>query len=210
MHRPLLLTVAFVAALACHSGSANPAPGPEEHSLSGLAAQRVAVLPVYAVRVMPDLNWSVGRPADVQTTLDADIVAAFEERGIRRQWTFPEELDASYRRNANYATDPRRFAEEPLRAPALPAEMRLPEPLASQIRTLVALQPDMRLVLAPVELKLEPTTGGGRGVLRVVLIDARTSTVRWSGDFASDAATAFGPAITATIAARLAAAVAPQ
>jgi hypothetical protein len=47
-------------------------------------------------------------------------------------------------------------------------------------------------------------------VLRVVLLDARTSTVRWIGEFASDPVPAFGPAITATIAARLAAAVAPQ
>ena len=36
---------------------------------------------------------------------------------------------------------------------------RLPEPLASQLRTIVALHDDARLVLAPVELRLEAATG---------------------------------------------------
>jgi hypothetical protein len=210
MHRPLLLTAALVALSACHHGPATPAPEASDHSLSGLAAQRVAVLPSYAVRVMPGLAWSVGRVADVQAALDADIAAAFDERGLKRAWTFPDELDASYRRNPTYATDPRHMAEEPLRSPTLSTDARLPDPLASQVRTLVALQPEMRLVLAPVELRFEPVNGGGRGVLRVVLLDARFSTVRWIGEFASDSASSFGPVISATIAARLAAAVAPQ
>ena len=210
MHRPLLLTAALGAAMACHGGSARPEPESTDHSLAGLAAQRVAILPTYAVRVMPSVPWSIGRVSDVQMNLDADIAAAFEERGIKRQWTFPDELDASFRRNPTYAADPRHLAEEPLRAPTLAPDSRLLEPLASQIRTLVALQPDMRLVLAPVELRLEPADGGGRGVLRVVLMDARTSTIRWSGEFTSDVAQSFGPVITATIAARLAGAVAPQ
>jgi len=96
----------------------------------------------------------------------------------------------------------------------LSLETRLPEPLASQVRTLVALHDDTRLVLVPVELKLEPVPGqtgaGGRGVLRVVLLDARLSNVRWIGDITSDAAPVFGAAITASVAAKLAAAVAPQ
>ena len=86
----------------------------------------------------------------------------------------------------------------------------LPEPLASQIRTMVALQEDTRLVLAPVELRLDTAGTGGRGVLRVTLMDARTSDIRWIGDIVSDTVPAFGPAITASIAARLAGVVTPR
>jgi hypothetical protein len=177
--------------------------------LSGLAAQHVAVLPTYAVRVMPGLSWgtTIGRHADVQRTLDADILSALDERGIRKTWIFPEALERSYRRNSTYAVDPYALAEEPLRSPSLAVDQRLPEPIASEIRTLVALHDDVRFVLAPVELRLEPAGSGspaGRGVLRLVLLDARASNVRWLGDIASDTATAFGPVITASIAARLA------
>ena len=52
--------------------------------------------------------------------------------------------------------------------------------------------------------------GTARGVLRVVLLDARLSNVRWIGDITSDPAPGFGAAITASVAAKLAAAVAPQ
>jgi hypothetical protein len=223
MVRARVFTAAFVfgSIAACHGGGnqSAPPPGPAEHSLAGIAAQHVAVLPTYAVRVMPGLTWSIGRQADVQRALDAEIVSAMAERGLRKQWLFPEDLLASYRRNSTYASDPFALAEEPLRGPTLNSDTRLPEPLASQIRTLVALHQDVRLVLAPVELRFEkavadvtpgaPTTIG-RGVLRVVLLDSRLSNVFWSGEISSDTASVYGPAIAATIAAKLASAVAPQ
>src|ERR1044072_739438 len=86
-------------ALACGgAGAAKPAPEPAEHSLSGLAAQHVAVLPAYSVRVVAGVDWSIGRPSELQKTLDADILAALDERGLRKTWIFPEQLQASYRR----------------------------------------------------------------------------------------------------------------
>jgi len=209
MSRPTVLFGFAIALAACHGGSAKP-PEPLEHSLSGLAAQHVALLPTYAVRVAPELGWSIGRPADVQQLLDTDIAAALDERGIKRAWIMPDDLAQDARRNPTYAADPRTLAEEPLRSPALAIDMRLPEPLASQIRTLVAFRQDTRLVLAPVELRFEPAGAGrGRGVLRLVLIDARSSNVRWIGTVGSDTASAFGPSITATLAARLASIISP-
>lgn len=195
--------------MACH-GVANkqeqPSPDPLEHALSGLAGQPIVVLPAYAVRVMPGLNWqgAVGQPSGVQRTLDADIRAALEDCGLAKTWIFPAQLEQSYHRNSTYATDPYSLAEEPLRAPSLARDARLPEPLASQLRTLVALHEDARLILAPVELRLEKAGGGGRGVLRLVLIDPRFSNVSWIGEIASDTVPVFGPAITADIAAKLA------
>jgi hypothetical protein len=46
-------------------------------------------------------------------------------------------------------------------------------------------------------------------VLRLVLVDARMSSVRWIGDVVSDPAPAFGPSITASIASKLSAIIAP-
>jgi hypothetical protein len=46
-------------------------------------------------------------------------------------------------------------------------------------------------------------------VLRLVLMDARTSNVRWVGQVAGDTASAFGPVVTASLAARFANVVAP-
>lgn len=168
------------------------------------------MLPAYSVRVLPDLSWSasIGRPQELQRALDADILAALDERGVRAAWIFPAQLLASHKRNGTYSPDPYALAEEPLRAPSLAVNARLPEPLASQIRSIVAFHEDTRFVLAPVELKLEKAGAGGRGVLRVVLVDARLSSVRWIGEISSDTAATFGPAITASIGAKLASVVA--
>jgi hypothetical protein len=212
--RFLVIGALAIATVGCR-GSSQPTPAPQvaEHTLAGLAAQHIVVLPTYAARVMPDLAWNaaVARPGQVQRTLDADILAALEERGLQKTWILPPQLVQSYRRNSTYAADPYTLAEEPLRSPTLAVNARLPEPLASQIRTLVALHDEARLILAPVELRLESAGGGtGRGVLRLVLLDARASNVVWIGQVSSDAAPEFGPAITAGVAARLASAVAPQ
>lgn len=205
----IILLSATAVACSSRSGGANSAPEPAEHSLSGIAAQRVAVLPTYSVRV-DAFPMPVDRPADMKRQMDADIIAAMDDRGLRRNWVFSDQLAQTARRNSTYATDPSLFAEEPLRSPSLAYDRALPEPLASQIRTLVALEQDVRLVLAPVELRLEKAGTGGRGVLHLVLIDARTSQPQWIGDIPGDTVSAYGPKVTASIAARLAGVIAPR
>ena len=196
---------------ACQRPSSQAAPEPPEHALANLAAQHVVVLPTYTAHLATGLAWQVPSAAELRRTMDADILSAFDERGLRKSWIFPDQLQAAYRRNSTYATDPYAFAEEPLRSPALAIDQRLPEPLASQIRTMVAFHEDARLVLAPVELTLEPAAAGtGRAVLRLVLMDARLSNVRWIGSVSGDSSATFGPAITASVAAKLAGVVAPQ
>ncbi len=205
----LATSIAATSALgACASAPRSPAR-PSEHALSGLAAQHVVVLPTYIVHVAPELGWTLPRATEVAKTLDADIASSFEEHGIRG-WILPSALETSYRRNPTYATDPHALAEEPLRSPSLSPDQRLPEPIASQLRTIVALQNDARLVLAPVELRMESAGPGmGRGVLKLVLVDARQSAIQWVGEVSSDPVPAFGPAITASIASKLSATIAP-
>ncbi len=204
-----ICAAATLSAAACARPS-TPAPAPVG-ALSTLAAQQVIVLPTYAAIVQQPLNWSIGRPNELQRTLDNEIAAAFDERGLKKTWVFPDQLAQSYRVNSQYATDPYGLAVEPLRRAGWQADSRLPEPFASQIRTMVALYPNARLLLVPVELRLVPVVPrGGKGILRVFVVDARTASVAWVGEVESDPLDSFGPALPASIAARLAAVVAPR
>ena len=178
-------------------------------ALAGLAGQRIIVLPTNTIRIAPELNWTaaIGHARDVQQAFDAEIAAALKERGTAQGWIFPEALQQAYRRNASYAADPYALAEDLLRSPKLAVGTRLTEPFASQIRTMVALHEDARLVLAPVELRFEQaqtaSAAFGRAVLRLVLVDARASDVRWIGEVASDSAATYGPALLADVASRV-------
>ena len=200
-----LRAFAWLLAIGCAS-SPKPATAPApERALAGMAGQHVIVTPAYAFVMAPDVGWSVSRPSEVLRTLDADIASALDERGLKGQWIFASSLVESYRRNPTYATDPYKLAMEQLRAPALESGALLGEPLASQLRTMIALT-DARYVLAPVELKVEHvgTAHSGRGELRLVLIDARRSDVRWIGKVVGDTSATMSPAVTASVAAKVA------
>jgi hypothetical protein len=208
IRRVLLIFVTTLSVAACGSGrktaSTQSAP---DNALSGLAGQRIVLLPTYTVRVAPELGWAtaIGRLRDVPRALDSAISNALADRGATKTWILPEALAASYRRNSTYGADPYALAEEPLRSSGLAREQRLPEPLASQVRTIVALHDEARFLLAPVELRFEragPTTG--RATLRLVLLDARASDVRWLGEVKTDSAAAYGPRLLNEVASRVA------
>lgn len=214
MRLPLavLLCAVSAGAMACRSGNAGGGkpgePPADERPLAGLAAQRIAVTPVYALRVAPDLGWAdrVGKQRDVMRQLDSAIASTLAERGFGSRWVFPPDLVRSYHVNPTYATDPYALGQEPLRSPRLEAGARIPEPLASQLRTISALH-DGRYVLAPVELRLERADAGstaGRAVLHLVLVDSRSTEVKWVGDVKSDTASTFGPALLESVATRMA------
>jgi hypothetical protein len=200
--------VVLLSVAACARGgqgsAANPpaAPGP----LAGLSVQVLLVTPTQRARVATTLTaFQAPSPADLIKTMDADVTAALREREIGRTWVFGDALTRSYATNSTYATDPRSLAVEPLRAPSLQVGGRLAEPLASQLRTMIALH-NGQLVLIPVDLSIESETGanGGHGVLRLVLADPRSSVVRWYQDIRGDTAPVYGPAVTASIASKIA------
>jgi hypothetical protein len=208
MRRQLLAsTIALSMSAACTAPKPATPPASPRGALTGLVAQHVVVTPTYTLQLSPELGWegSLPRHADVLRQLDDDIAAALDERGVKSGWVLPDALAKTYKSNPTYAADPYRLAEQPLLSPALKIGDRLPEPLASQVRTMVALN-DGRYVLAPVELRLEREAGGtgGRGLLRLVLLDARASDVKWIGRVQGDVASSFGPALTASVAERFA------
>jgi hypothetical protein len=202
-----LFALAILALGACSSPK-KPQPQTELPSrpLAGLAGQHVVVLPTHYLRPADSLGWAgaIPRQREYLRSLDDEIAFALGERGFRTNWIFPEELARAAKRNAGYAADPYALAAEGLRPPGQRNQsLMLRDPLASQVRSLVALN-DSRYVLFPVELRFEKAGGMGRAVLRLALIDARLSQLRWVGDVASDPSASFSPALAASLAGHLA------
>jgi hypothetical protein len=120
-------------------------------------------------------------------------------------WVFPHQLAEVARRNAPYAPDVYDLAAEWLRPPMKTVPDMVPEPLASQLRTLVALEDECRYVLFPIEVRF---VGAGPGqesaVVRVVVFDARMSRIAWIGDVSSEPAKKFSRGLAASAAEHLA------
>ena len=206
-----LLTTLSLALAACHGqGAAEPA-APAETSLrplAQLAAQHVIVTPTHSLRVIDPLGWvpKAPKPRDLLRALDDDIAAALGDRGLRTQWVYPPDLVRAMRSNPSYAIDPYALGASPLRNPAVVSGAQLGDPLATQIRTMIALQEGVRAVLMPVELRFDGDKASGRGVaiLRVALVDGRLGDVRWIGDVKSDSAPAYSRAVITNLASHLA------
>ena len=82
---------------------------------------------------------------------------------------------------------------------------RFGDPLATQLRTMIALQEDARAVIIPVELRFEKgKTGQGIAVLRVALLDGRLGDVRWIGSIRSEPFDKPSPAMLTNLASHLA------
>lgn len=204
------LTLIVGMVFASHMDAQKPAPG---RPLERLAAEHMLVLPVQYLTFSDSMGWSALAPSSRQylATLDDEITFALSERGLRTQWKFAPDVARSVARNSNYAPDPYALAANQVRAGAKDKgdAWQLSEPLASQIRSLVALT-DARYVMLPVEVRLTGGRSWGRAMLHVVVIDARRSQVQWSGDVTGMQATRFSPAIAADLASRLADLVAAQ
>jgi len=166
MRLAAISSTVFFATLATSCGGTttpNPVtrPQPQEHPLAALVASRAIVTPTYALRVAPELSWSSSGSSS------RDLLRAMDD-----------DIAAA-------------LAEEPLRASSFIAGSRLTEPLASQLRTTIALHENASVVLAPIELRFdgaENPPGAARATLRLALIDPRFSEARWVGEVQSDTA----------------------
>ena len=174
----LVLTVA-----ACGGGPPKAEPAPAPLPLASLAGQRVILLPAPSADLSRDSapagSASIDRTATL-AALDSAIERALTARARAVTWITVGQVARTSRRNASMAPDPYALSSESLRRPGR-MEGSLIEPLASQLRSLTALN-DARLVLYPVDLRIERTAGTGRASLRVALIDTRLSRVLWVGD----------------------------
>lgn len=138
--------------------------------------------------------------------LDSAIVADFDARGLGGTWFFAPDLEKSYRLNSTYAANPYLLAETPLVGARIEVGHFYGDPLASQLRTMIAMQDGARYVMLPVDLRFEKMADGTmeRAVLRLVLVDARTTEFMWIHEVQSDPAATFGPAVLASLASHFA------
>jgi len=201
-----LRTSALALLFACGGHQQAPviAPLPEAR-LSGVAGQALLVTPVQTLRMAPELGWTgLPRTAGLLAALDSALTDSLRDRVRNPQWAFSEALIASAKANPTYASDPHLLSIQPLRSPKLEVGQRLAEPLASQLRTMLALH-EGRLVLIPVELRFERAPSGmARAVLHLVLVDPRRSDVTWFGDVVGAELQAFTPNFIAPLASRVA------
>lgn len=184
---------------------AHVAPARAARPLDRLVAEHILVLPVQYLTFADSLGWSTKVPS-VRAYLgnvDDEIAFALRERGLGTRWTLAPAIVQSASRNAGFTADPRAIEARELRPGAKLDEWQLQEPLASQLRSLIALT-DARYVLFPVEVRTTSAAGRGRAMLHVVVVDARRSQVQWAGDVYSTPRTTFSPAIAAELASRLA------
>lgn len=198
--------VAAATLASCNRGPKISIPVPGERPLAAYATQRVVLVPVAGAR-FDSLGWvtRLGGATAAARRLDTAIVAKLAERGVGPRWVLPAELSRAYERNRSYATDPYQLTVIALRSPAFVAASRYGEPLASQLRTMIALHEDTRVVLVPVDVRFERVGAGtaGRAILRMALLDARLTEARWVGDVQGDSTSAPVSALE-SVAARLA------
>ena len=179
---------------------------PARPPLAALATQAVALLPAQYLRAgdSASAGGGLGPSRQVLASLDSAIVAELTARGTARQWVMPDALTRSAKRNPAFTSDPHALSAELLRAGVRRSNPRLGEPLASQMRSLVALT-EARYGLIPVELRFEPMPAGGtRAILRLVLVDARLAESRWTGDVSAEVPSPNTAAIVGGLARRVA------
>lgn len=170
--------------LGCASSNAGqPAQeAPPASPLSGLAGRQIVVLPAQLIATAgPGGSWDV-RPeaAPLLPLIDEELTDAFRKRGVRANWTFAGDLIAAATRNAGLAGNPLGLSVAGIRRWRA-GDTPLPEPLASEIRTLVSLT-SARNVILPLETRVDLSTGQRKGTLHILLIDSRTARVLWVGD----------------------------
>jgi hypothetical protein len=154
--------------------------------LSAFASQHVALTPTAFVSAADSLGWvaTLGGTRATARGLDSAIARALDARGVAPHWILPAELAVSYERNRTYATDPYLLSADALRLPAFKTGSRFYDPLASQLRTMIALHEDTRFVALPIALRFERAQGTilGRATVRFALLDARSTEARWVTD----------------------------
>lgn len=223
--RPLLVPALLGAALgACASrgtstaaeseaaprqAGASQAGAPQARApLAVFRTQPLVIVPVQRLRAGDAPGWATaGAEARAQlAALDSAIASEARARG-GTGWSFAAEVERAARRNPTALPDPHALAIDELLGKRQPEQ--LTGPLGSQLRAIVALG-GQRYVLVPAELRYARRTDGrGEAVLRVVLVDSRTSRPLWTVEVHSDPADAPSRALLAGVATRFADLISP-
>jgi hypothetical protein len=119
---------------------------------------------------------TTGRPR--AALLDSALTLALRERGLESTWSLPPNTSRVAQREVLKRTDPRALSTAGLVPSRRRNDLDLREPLSSQLRSLIAMVPDARIVLLPLEARLVTTAAGMKqATLRIAFLDARAATV---------------------------------
>jgi hypothetical protein len=170
--------------LACAAQAQDPLPPlPPVRALAtaALAGQTIAVLPITLLVADPALETDTvyARYSDRRAALlraDSLVGEALRSRGPEVNWVLPPQLRKVARRSAGVVDDPDQMGQAILRSPKME---RVPDPLRSSIRGLVALAGG-RMAFVPASLGFGPEANGQiRADLSLVLADSRSGKVLW-------------------------------
>jgi len=204
------VATAVIVAIGCAGGAApakEQAGAPVQGTpLAAMAGRQVLVMPVQRNVVVVDQG--MDQAAAIEgwnfiVALDDSIASALTARGVGSTWTFATTITAVAKRNGGLAGDPHALAAGGLQRLVRAGDDPVSEPLASQIRTLVALR-EGRYAVLPAAVRFENVAGGARGTMIVYLIDSRTARIVWSGEVPSITSSRFSPATAGSIAERFA------
>jgi hypothetical protein len=188
----------------------------------------VVFVPVQSVKPLPEGGWPGGTAGeeDALRAMDAELEYALGATRGAEDWALPADVIRRVDRNPMLRTDPSRMAYQGLLEKP-DKRKQIYEPLHGELRSISALF-DTRYVVLPISLFVEADPVGPdashadssaalngseptyRAHLLLAMIDIRSSTIVWWGEIAGEAGDADSPALTASLAERVAEAVAPS
>ncbi|MCC7051692.1 MAG: hypothetical protein IT355_00405 [Gemmatimonadaceae bacterium] len=156
-----------------------PPPPAAAPVFGAFASQKVVVFPLQRYAVS-DSAWmpasgAVGRAR--AAVFDSTLTAALRDRGLGASWSLPPNTSRVAQGDVMNRTDPRALPTVGLAPSRRPNDLDLREPLATQLRAIVALVPDGRMVLVPLEARVTGGAGARQATLRLAFLDARQSSV---------------------------------
>ena len=111
------------------------------------------------------------------TELDA-LTAILRDRGLETTWSLPPNTSRVAQREVMNRTDPRALSTAGLVPSKRRNDVDIREPLGSQLRAIIAMVPESRMVLLPLEVRVLTTAAGAKqATMRIAFLDGRMSTV---------------------------------
>lgn len=143
----------------------------------GIAGRSVSVFPMTLIAAEEALGWDeLLKPRrEALDRADSMIASFLTERAPEVTWILPDQLRKAARKAPGMLTDPDQMGTALLRAPF----SQLPDPLRSQMRTLVGVAGG-RYALVPASLVfLRKDASTPRAEVTLVMVDVRTGRVGW-------------------------------
>ncbi|MEJ2481840.1 MAG: hypothetical protein P8049_01575 [Gemmatimonadota bacterium] len=188
----------------------------------------VVFVPVQSVEPLPGGGWPGGTAGEEEAlrAMDAELQFALGASRGAEDWALPADVIRRVDRNPMLRTDPSRLAYQGLLEKP-DKRKQIYEPLHGELRSISALF-DTRYLVLPISLFVESDPIGSeesrpdasaeqngpgtsyRAHLLLAMIDIRSSTIVWWGEVVGAAGGADSPALTASLAERVAEAVAPS